>query len=580
MRKTLLLISAVFAMLAAVSCNKEELNNVDVPQTSVESLEFIAYTDVATKTTLNGLDTEWESGDEIAINGVCYFTEDEGSKAKFFKDPDADENPFAPFYAVYPYYANMGKKEYVIDFLSSGSTTLTAGSIGDDVISIAYSASEPELEFKNVVSLIKFQVPSAGISEIHISANENLAGKITVDYIDGKPIVTEVSEGTKELVLTAEVETTGTFAVETDYYVPVLPGAKTNLTVTIDGTVVATAASLTLNRSFIHDLKKLPTHSGWALPGGHNGWSTTSNYLYSEGEYYVVKNVSGLDKGFKFHHSEFGWKGVGSEDPVANGQWHKLNGEANISLADNKAYDIYMTKDGSQFQAVEVGSPAPEAPIVVADYWGIIGSMAGSNWANDLKLTEEGDYLVVKNIALKTTDEFKFRKNGLWEEQKIAEGGNAKADTEYNMIDAGSSNMKISTAGTYDVYVTKDMKKVYFMTSGKTPNQAGQAQTQTVEIYANTNHTNLWAWLPDVGNLNLTGGNWPGYTATTVSITYKDVTYTKKWTLNVPTEYMENQLMVIFSGSGNQTADSGPFGLEETMYFTVDNESNVVSQSK
>ena len=505
MRKTLLLISAVFAMLAAVSCNKEELNNVDVPQTSVESLEFIAYTDVATKTTLDGVNTVWESSDNISINSISFVTEDGGTKAKFIKEDIGDDNPSAPYYAVYPYANDMGVVEgyYNIAFFNeSDEISIAAGSIGDDVISIAYSASEQVLEFKNVVSLIKFQVPSAGISKIRISADQNLAGYLTVDYKNGNPIVTEVSDGKNELVLTTE----GTFEAGADYYVPVLPGAKTNLTVTIDGTVVATAASLTLKRSFIHNLKTLPTHSGWALPGGHNGWSTTSNYLYSEGDYYVVKNVSGLNSGFKFCHEEFGWKGVGSTDPVSVGQWHKLNGEANISLSDGSAYDIYMTKDGKQFQAVAAGSPAPEAPIVVADYWGIIGSMTGSNWATDLKLTEEGDYLVYKGISLTASDEFKFRKNGEYTEQKIA-SATAKADIEYDLIDAGSNNMKVAAAGTYDVYVKKDLTKVYFMTTGKTPQEA--TVPSTYKFYIKTTSVSwsqyyLYAWG------GYATGNWPG----------------------------------------------------------------------
>ena len=501
MRKTLLLISAVFAMLAAVSCNKEEINKIDTPQTSVESLEFIAYTDVATKTTLNGLYTEWVEGDMIDINGCPYVATENGQSVTITKENEEYKNPEAPYFAGYPWNSilNVGDGYACL----ASEHILSPGNICEDVISIAYSESDAVLEFKNVVSLIKFQVPFE-VQEVRISADEPLAGYFYVDYNDGEPIVTEVSEGKNKLVLTASE---GTFVVGTDYYVPVLPGKKTNLTVTIDGTVVATAASLTLNRSFIHDLKKLPTHSGWALPGGHNEWSTTSNYLYSEGDYYVVKNVSGLNSGFKFCHEEFGWKGVGSTDPVSVGQWHKLNGEANISLEDGSAYyDIYMTKDGKQFQAVAAGSPAPEAPIVVADYWGIIGSMTGSNWATDLKLTEEGDYLVYKGISLTASDEFKFRKNGEYTEQKIA-SATAKADIEYDLIDAGSNNMKVAAAGTYDVYVKKDLTKVYFMTTGKTPQEA--TVPSTYKFYIQTTSVSwsqyyLYAWG------GYATGNWPG----------------------------------------------------------------------
>ena len=126
--------------------------------------------------------------------------------------------------------------------------------------------------------------------------------------------------------------------------------------------------------------------SGWSLPGHYNDWNTDDTYLYEEGDFYVAKNISGLDKGFKFCHAEFGWKGVGSSEAVAAGKWHKFGGEENIRLADNKAYDIYMTKDGKQFQVVLAGSPVPSAPAVVADFWGIIG--VGGDWDNDKKLTE------------------------------------------------------------------------------------------------------------------------------------------------------------------------------------------------
>ena len=256
-------------------------------------------------------------------------------------------------------------------------------------------------------------------------------------------------------------------------------------------------------------------HSGWSIPGGYNSWNTAATFLYEEGDYYVAKNVTvmntvaGQTAGFKFQHSEFGWKGVGSTAPVAVGEWHKLNGDSNISLPDDKAYDIYMTKDGSQFQAVVAGSAAPEAPVVVADYWGLIGTMAGSAWGTDLVLTEEGDYLVYKGVTLTTSDEFKFRKNGLWNDQKIAKGALAAANTEYDLVDSGSSNMKVSTAGTYDIYVKKDISKVYFMETGKTPDQAVQPDlSNTYRFYVQNNvgwsTLNFYAWGGYVS------AGWPG----------------------------------------------------------------------
>ena len=252
--------------------------------------------------------------------------------------------------------------------------------------------------------------------------------------------------------------------------------------------------------------------TGWNLPGAYNSWSTTDVFLYEEGEYYVAKNVTvmaGAEPGFKFQHAEFGWKGVGATSALAVGEWHKLNGENNITLdGGNVAYDVYMTTDGAQFQAVLAGSPAPEAPVVVADYWALIGSF--TSWADEVKLVAEGEYLVAKGVTLSASDEFKFRKNGDWAAgQMIAKGGLAAADTEYAFVDAGSGNMKVSAAGTYDVYVKSDLSKVYFMTAGKTPAQASQPDASTVYRFYVQNNVgwttlNFYAWD------GYASASWPG----------------------------------------------------------------------
>ena len=167
-----------------------------------------------------------------------------------------------------------------------------------------------------------------------------------------------------------------------------------------------------------------------------------------------------------------------------------------------------MTADGSQFQAVTAGSPAPEAPAVVADYWALIGSF--TSWADEIKLATEGEYLVAKGVTISATDEFKFRKNGDWNAgQRIAKGGLAAANTEYDFLDAGSGNMKVSAAGTYDVYVKSDLSKVYFMTAGKTPAQATQPDASNVYRFYVQNNVgwttlNFYAW----GGYS--SASWPG----------------------------------------------------------------------
>jgi hypothetical protein len=536
MKKNLFAIAAV-AMVAAVSCNKEiQQDNLPVG----EVVTFEASVDGAeTRVALDGKVSKWEKGDKITIHngttGYMFSTTDEGATADFTYA--GDDFTGEKFMAVSPagtYTADVEAKTVtaaIPTYQPSRDGNFSVGAVP----SVAYTETQ-SLSFRNAATLLKFTVKGKNVKGLIFYGNngEAVSGNIEVSLNDDntiKSIAAKETTITENDVTETKLITWAKVWAQTDnwcfnegvtYYLSVVPqkfekGFAVELE--IDGVGVVQVKKLEtayeLKPNTIVNLGELeyvavtPEHSGWSLPGGYNGWNTAGTFLYEEGDYYVAKNVSGLNAGFKFQHAEYGWKGVGSEAAVAAGQWHKLNGDSNISLADAKAYDIYMTKDGNQFQAVAAGSPAPEAPVVVADYWGLIGSMANSNWSTDIKLAEEGDYLVVRSVALKTTDEFKFRKNGLWNEQKIAKGALASANTEYDFVDAGSGNMKISAAGTYDIYVKKDLSKVYFMTDGKTPDQAGQPDlSNTYRFYVQNNvgwtTLNFYAW----GGYASAG--WPG----------------------------------------------------------------------
>ena len=107
MKKILLFMSAV-AMLAAASCNKAEMEGpqTETPSVNVsgDATQFVAYTESATKTALNGLETVWLPGDEIDINEVSYITNKGGMPAFFTKIDENQEAPHAPFMAGYPRY--------------------------------------------------------------------------------------------------------------------------------------------------------------------------------------------------------------------------------------------------------------------------------------------------------------------------------------------------------------------------------------------------------------------------------------------------------------------------------------------
>lgn len=535
MKKNFFMIAAV--AIAAVACNKE------LPQEQLpagETVTFEASVDGAdTKVSLDGKVSKWESGDKITIHngtkGYEFTTTDEGAKANFsYTGNDFSGEKFMAVYPAGSYTADVEAKTVVAaipTYQPSRDNDIAVGAVP----SVAYTENQ-SLAFKNAATLLKFTVKGSNIKGLVFYGNNNeaVSGNVKISLNEDNTIKTiEAQETaiTENDVTETKLITWAKVWAQTDnwcftegatYYLAVVPqnfskGFTVQLEVdgvgTVDVKKLETAYELKANH--IVNLGELvyeapgAESSGWSLPGEYNNWNTADTFLYEDGDYYVAKNVSGLNAGFKFTHAEFGWKGVGSEAAVAVGEWHKLNGDKNISLPDENAYDIYMTKDGSQFQAVAAGSSAPEAPAVVADYWGLIGSMAGSAWGTDFVLIEEGDYLVYKGVTLTKTDEFKFRKNGLWNEQKIAKGGLAAANTEYDLVDAGSSNMKVSTAGTYDIYLKKDLSKVYCMEAGKTPDQAVQPDlSNTYRFYVQNNvgwsTLNFYAWGGYVS------AGWPG----------------------------------------------------------------------
>lgn len=407
------------AMFAASSCNKVEINEPQIETPSVNeavgSLEFVAYTEAETKTTLNGLVTEWEVEDRIDVNEFSYTTYESGAKVIFkLEEGYGGDIPEAPYTAGYPsnlVYDNYNSGTLNFDF--SNEHTLTAGEICDDVLAIAYSESDMSLHFKNVVSLIKFRVPAVAedITKIKISANEPLAGRIAVNYNGGKPTWAIDDESFNELVLTPS---SGNFVAGDDYYAPVLPGQKTNLTFKINDKIVATGISMELKRNVIHYIATLPAAPKWAIAGTFNNWNASATPMAKEGDFFVAKGITGLnytaksdgegsDTGFKFVVNGGDWKGSVGE--MAAGAWEyvwdKDNG-SNIYVTGaeaSTAYDIYVNPsagDNGKFVIVPAGTAMPED--IPVHEWAVAGTFNGwSTTANPM--VKEGDYYVARNVT-------------------------------------------------------------------------------------------------------------------------------------------------------------------------------------
>ena len=102
--------------------------------------------------------------------------------------------------------------------------------------------------------------------------------------------------------------------------------------------------------------------------------------------------------------------------------------------------------------------------------WAINGTM--NNWEKKsaAAMTEEGDYFVVKGFELAAADNFNFILNG----NEKSYGGNGQAAQPNYVYDAKSwgSNISVAEAGSYDIYLSADLKNYYIMTEGTNPAEA------------------------------------------------------------------------------------------------------------
>ena len=234
---------------------------------------------------------------------------------------------------------------------------------------------------------------------------------------------------------------------------------------------------------------------------GNNSEAITGNMLVSLNEDNTIKSVVGQDTVFEEGKSEQ-WTGKGtwmkiySEDE-ANG-WCFEDGATyyaavapayftkgvsiNYILADDTKIDgAKKAKNRVNLTASTIlnigeleftGTIEPEE--VVVDYWAVVGSMTG-NWNSEIRMTLDGDWYVAENVKITSSDQFKFRANGNWDEGTPNRGAAGDADgvlIENNVETAvyqGGKNFCVSEGGFYSLYINKLATKVKVVKTGDLP---------------------------------------------------------------------------------------------------------------
>lgn len=335
---------AAVALMALVSCNKEEINNGGVdpqePQAPSVTVEFTASLgEEETKTTLDATNkkTLWVETDVISINGQKFTIKEiqEDGKAIFVNDAELPADFGAPFTAIYP-YGSDGKVPAEQDAV--------AGNFDPKAVIETATSENHSLSFKNVTSLLKFQVPTSAefsdkITSVSITSTDILAGS------DAKTVTINCADG---------------FDSDKTYYVAVLPGEKKNFVVRVNGYLSRRADKVNVTRSTIINMKTLPAPvaSGWTIVGAHNSWDTkTGIKLYNDITGSVAKNVSGGSE-FKLVRDGKDW--FSTMVPAGKkGSWCKLHqNRVNMKPAAGTV-DVWVNADGTACGVVDKNASMP-----------------------------------------------------------------------------------------------------------------------------------------------------------------------------------------------------------------------------
>ena len=190
----------IMCVVALLACNKE---NPAVP--SDGTFSAVLETPVVSKTQLgtDGKSVVWRENDEINIfaadKNEKYTTASSGTAtATFTGNPVTADT----YYALYPYDATAQIADGKITSTLPAAQTANKGNIGNKMNMAVACSNSSALSFKNVGGLIQFEIKTKNVGEVILRGNNNedIAGKISIDWNDGNPTYTVV-DGVKEISL-------------------------------------------------------------------------------------------------------------------------------------------------------------------------------------------------------------------------------------------------------------------------------------------------------------------------------------------------------------------------------------------
>lgn len=244
------------------------------------------------------------------------------------------------------------------------------------------------------------------------------------------------------------------------------PGA--NIPVSVDGTFdiyfnPTTATAYVMNVGEVPGTPAPAAHT-YSLAGTINGWSqtdTTYTLTASGTDTYTLSNIAlaAYDE-FKIVE-DYAWTvSYGAAATVALDQKFAVSTSGgNIIMPATGTFNLTFNPVAGELLIEAVGSvtyPTPEGEDITI---GLVGDMTGWTDTGDILFTKQaGGIYTIESVALTTSQGFKVRKTGVWENTfnwGLAASGTLTTGVDHDLIcDGGSGNMYVAEDGNYKVTFT------------------------------------------------------------------------------------------------------------------------------
>ena len=328
--------------------------------------------------------------------------------------------------------------------------------------------------------------------------------------------------------------------------------------------------------------------SEWGVVGDLTNWGGSSDivmYTTPTENLFVAEKVEIKSGAFKIRANKqwndaknYGFEAAGKA--YADKYYAVITGSGsqNMTPIEYGVYDVYFDLAQKRVALMTPGKAYAEAedggdPVVVVEglkdhAWGLIGSFAGSDWANDVVMTVDGDWAVAKNVTIAKNNEFKFRADKAWA-LSYGSACDVVADKTYNTYNNGGNMKFIGETGAYDIYFSLVSAKFYMTVAGaEAPAEPEALATPVVEASVEGNVVTLtWEAVENAAQYSITVG-------TEMPVFVEDTTYV--FTGEYETEYTFNVVAVpadeekfAASEAAAVTATTEAEPAEEVVYTTV-----------